>query len=459
MRHERSVNDALTPLGTPEFAAKVARTSPRMSSQHARIATVFVTARNMPGTNERRSVNHTDEAVDRLTPGSADSSMTGPGGFPEPLNLEHIAIPEQDGFGRALSLATPTPHWQWATPRQNGTGSAALREQEADQRSRRSSTDFELRPPRVAVLVPCLNEETTVADVVRGFVAGLPAAEVYVYDNGSTDQTAQVAREAGAIIRTELRPGKGNVVRRMFSEVTADVYLLVDGDGTYDPRDALEMVRRVWNDGCDMVVGRRMAEGAEAYRRGHRAGNAALTQTVSTLFGRSTNDILSGYRAVSRAYVNSFPMKSSGFEIETEMTIHALSMQMPVAEVDTRYTERPVGSYSKLRTVPDGIRILRLVLRILRDHRPVALFGTLAALFACVGAILLATGAVSTTSPAPLGFGFLAVTCFALGLVMESIAQGRRELKQLMYLSARVDPWVRPREIDLAASQLDPSRS
>ena len=235
----------------------------------------------------------------------------------------------------------------------NGASSVVLPEQEGDARSRRLSTDLELRTPRVAVLVPCLNEETTVGEVVRGFARALPTADIYVYDNGSTDQTARVAREAGAVIRTEVRPGKGNVVRRMFSEVTADVYVLVDGDGTYDARDAPEMVRRLWNDGCDMVVGRRMAEGSEAYRRGHRTGNAALTQTVAKLFGRSTNDMLSGYRAVSKAYVSSFPMKSSGFEIETEMTIHALSMQMPISEVDTRYTQRPVGSHSKLRTVPD----------------------------------------------------------------------------------------------------------
>jgi hypothetical protein len=404
-------------------------------------------------------VSHTDESVDRSTPGSAHSSMTGSGGFPEPLTLEHIAKPQLDGVGRPLSLATPTPQWGWAAPRLNGTGSVFLSEQEVDVRSPRLSTDLEFRTPRVAVLVPCLNEETTVGEVVRGFAQALPAADVYVYDNGSTDQTARVAREAGAVIRTELRPGKGNVVRRMFSEVTADVYVLVDGDGTYDARDAPEMVRRIWNDGCDMVIGRRMAEGAEAYRRGHRTGNAALTQTVATLFGRSTKDMLSGYRAVSKAYVNSFPMKSSGFEIETEMTIHALSMQMPISEVDTRYTQRPVGSHSKLRTVPDGLRILRLVLRILRDFRPVALFGTVAALFVCIGLILLATGDVSTTSPALLGLGFVAVSCFALGLVMESIAQARREFKQLMYLSARVDPWVRAREIDLGGSQLDPSRS
>lgn len=404
-------------------------------------------------------MSQTDQAVDRLTPGSARSSLTGSGGFPEPLTLEHIVIPEQDGVGRVLSLATPTPQWRWTAPRLNGTGSVPLPEQEVDARSRRLSTDLELRTPRVAVLVPCLNEETTVGEVVRGFAHALPTADVYVYDNGSTDQTARVAREAGAIIRTEVRPGKGNVVRRMFSEVTADVYVLVDGDGTYDARDAPEMVRRLWNDGSDMVVGRRLAEGSEAYRRGHRTGNAALTQTVATLFGRSTSDMLSGYRAFSRAYVNSFPMKSSGFEIETEMTIHALSMQMPIAEVDTRYTERPVGSYSKLRTVPDGIRILRLVLRILRDFRPVALFGTVAALLVCLAAVLGVSGAISTTSPAVLALGFVAVTCFAVGLVMESIAQGRREFKQLMYLSARVDPWVRTREIDLGASQLGPSRS
>jgi hypothetical protein len=401
-------------------------------------------------------VSHTDEGVDRLTSGSARSSMTGSASFPEPLTLKHIAI-EQDEVSRALSLATPTPQWRWPAPRLNGTGPVATSEQEAETGGPRPSAQF--RSPRIAVLIPCLNEETTVGEVVTTFAKALPSAELYVYDNGSTDETARVARGAGAIVRSESRPGKGRVVRRMFSEVTADVYILVDGDGTYDARDAPEMVRRLWQDGCDMVVGRRLAERAEAYRRGHRTGNAALTQTVATLFGHSTNDMLSGYRALSKAYVNSFPMKSSGFEIETEMTIHALSMQMPISEVDTRYTQRPVGSHSKLRTVPDGLRILRLVLRILRDFRPVALFGTVAALFVCVGLTLLATGDVSTTSPALLGLGFVAVSCFALGLVMESIAQARREFKQLMYLSARVDPWVRAREIDLGGSQLDPSRS
>ena len=402
-------------------------------------------------------MSHTEEVIDRLTSSSSRTGLTGPTVRPEPLYLTDIGISENDGVVQAPP--TVTPEWRPTAPRPKGTGSVVDAEQEIEARSARSSPDFEFRPARVAVLVPCLNEETTVGEVVRGFAHTLPAADVYVYDNGSTDQTARVAREAGAIVRTELRPGKGNVVRRMFSDVTADVYILVDGDGTYDPGVAPEMVRRLWHDGCDMVVGRRLAEGAEAYRRGHRRGNAALTQTVATLFGRSTNDMLSGYRAVSRAYVNSFPMKSSGFEIETEMTIHALSMQMPTDEVITRYTQRPIGSYSKLRTIPDGVRILRLVLRILRDFRPVALFGTVAALFVFVGAVLVAADAVSTTSPALLGLGFIAVTCFALGLAMESIAQGRRELKQLMYLSARVDPRERTRQIDLGASTLDPSRS
>ncbi|HLZ72527.1 MAG TPA: glycosyltransferase family 2 protein [Dehalococcoidia bacterium] len=301
-----------------------------------------------------------------------------------------------------------------------------------------------LRRVRVAVLVPCYNEAATVAQVVSGFRAALPAATVYVYDNNSTDGTPELARAAGAEVRAERLQGKGNVVRRMFADVDADVYVLVDGDSTYDPALAPRLVERLVAERLDMVVGCRASSADEAYRAGHRLGNRLLTRSISLLFGQSFTDILSGYRVLSRRFVKSFPAMSPGFEIETELTVHALKLRMPAAEIIGAYGARPDGSASKLNTYGDGLKILRTVLRLFRDERPLAFFGII---FLCLAAISLAlgvpvvvgfvqTGLVKRFPTAILATGImvLAVISLMCGLVLDSVAKGRREVKRLAYL-------------------------
>ena len=203
---------------------------------------------------------------------------------------------------------------------------------------------------RIAVLLPCYNEEAAIAQTVEGFRAALPGARIYVYDNNSSDRTKEVAAAAGAIVRTERMQGKGNVVRRMFADIEADVYVMADGDATYEAGAAPELVRRLVDEQLDMVVGARKSEVEEAYRRGHRFGNAMLTGILARLFGRTFSDILSGYRVFSRRFVKSFPALARGFETETEISVHALELAMPVAEVVTAYGARPEGSESKLST-------------------------------------------------------------------------------------------------------------
>ncbi len=233
------------------------------------------------------------------------------------------------------------------------------------------------RLPRLAVLVPCFNESLTIGQVIDDFRAALPTAQIYVYDNNSTDGTAEVARAAGAIVRVEPRQGKGNVVRRMFGDIEADIYILVDGDGTYDAKAAPFLVGRVLKDDLDFVNGARAEVSQQAYRRGHRLGNRVLTGLVQGVFGREFRDMLSGYKVMSRRFVKSFPAMSSGFETETELVVHALELRMPAAEVTTAYHERPEGSVSKLRTYRDGARILYLILRLMKDERPLQFFGVL----------------------------------------------------------------------------------
>jgi len=232
---------------------------------------------------------------------------------------------------------------------------------------------------RIAVLVPCLNEATTVGGVVSGFRESLPGCVVYVYDNASTDDTARIAAEAGALVRHEASPGKGGVVRRMFAEVEADVYVIVDGDGTYDPLQAAFLVKRLVSDGLDMVVGTRARIHQDAGRAGHAFGNRLFNRLYRWLFGTGFTDILSGYRVFSRRFVKSFPAMSTGFEIETEMSVYASQLRLPIAEVEVDYGTRPDGSASKLRTVADGTNILRAMLVLLKDHRPLAFFGWIAA--------------------------------------------------------------------------------
>ena len=298
--------------------------------------------------------------------------------------------------------------------------------------------------PSVAVFVPCRNEEATVADVVSGFLASLPGCVVYVYDNGSMDATAACAAEAGAVVRTEEVPGKGGVVRRMFAEVDADVYVMADGDGTYDPAQASVLVKRLISDGLDMVVGTRAGVRTDAGRAGHALGNRMFNRVYRALFGTGFTDILSGYRAFSRRFVKSFPAVSSGFEIETEMSVHASQLRLPVAEVEVSYGSRPDGSASKLRTVADGTNILRAMLVLLKENRPLAFFGAIAGAFFTVALVLgvplavtfAQTGLVPRLPTAVLATGLvlMGLLSAAAGLILDSIAKGRLEAKRLAYL-------------------------
>jgi glycosyltransferase involved in cell wall biosynthesis len=300
---------------------------------------------------------------------------------------------------------------------------------------------------RVAVLVPCYNEERAVAKVVAGFRAALPAAAIYVYDNNSTDKTVEIARAAGAVVRRETYQGKGHVVRRMFSDIEADIYVLVDGDATYDAASAPVMVGKLLGDRLDMLVAARVEREQGAYRVGHRAGNRVLTSFVAHMFGRSFTDILSGYRVFSRRFVKSFPVLSGGFEIETELTVHALELELPVGEVATPYYSRPLGSASKLSTWRDGCRILWTVLKLYRAERPLSLFGSFGIALAIVSVGLaipifityMQDGLVPRFPTAILSTGLmlLAFLSIAVGLILDTVTRGRRELKLLSYLALR----------------------
>src|SRR6201981_393460 len=242
--------------------------------------------------------------------------------------------------------------------------------------------------PRIAVLVPCYNEEAAVAAVVKGFRQALPSAQIYVYDNNSRDRTAEIAREAGAEVRSERRQGKGHVVRRMFADVDADIYVLVDGDATYDAPSVPRMIEKLVSEHLDMVVGLRVDQEQAAYRRGHRTGNWMLTSFLSSVFGQGFKDILSGYRIFSRRFVKSFPVLSDGFEIETELTVHALELMLPLAELETPYYARPEGSVSKLNTWRDGFRIFGTMLKLYRSERPLRFFTVIGILLALLSIIL-----------------------------------------------------------------------
>jgi len=300
------------------------------------------------------------------------------------------------------------------------------------------------------VLIPCFNESRSIATVVADFRRVLPEAVIYVYDNNSTDGTADVACAAGALTRREPWQGKGNVVRRMFADTEADVYVLVDGDGTYDAESAPHLIDRLLEDGLDMVNAAREGLSQAAYRRGHRLGNRLLTTLVTSTFGRQITDLLSGYRVLSRRFVKSFPALSAGFEIETELTVHALELRMPLAEVRTPYRERPEGSTSKLRTFSDGARILRTIVALVRDERPLAFFSTgfaaLAGLSLLLGwpvvAAYLETGLVERLPTALLSTGLmlLAFLSLASGLILDTVTRGRRELRRLHYLQIPLMP-------------------
>jgi glycosyltransferase involved in cell wall biosynthesis len=308
---------------------------------------------------------------------------------------------------------------------------------------------------RIAVLVPCFNEEAAIAQVVEGFRAVLPQASIYVYDNNSTDRTVEAARAAGAVVRRELHQGKGNVVRRMFSDIDADIYVLVDGDATYHAPSAPLMVARLIDDRLDMVVAARDHADAAAYRRGHVTGNRLLTRFFDTVFGAAFTDILSGYRAFSRRFVKSFPVLSGGFEIETELTVHALELELPVAEIRTPYYARPAGSQSKLSTWRDGFRILGTIFKLYRSERPLAFFSLIGVAMAVISAGLAAPivvhfieyGNVPRLPTAMLSTGLMltAVVAIAAGLILDTVTRGRREMKRLAYLQQRApgEHWER----------------
>lgn len=297
---------------------------------------------------------------------------------------------------------------------------------------------------QIAVLVPCFNEEAAIKKVVEDFKAALPDAVVYVYDNNSTDKTSEVAAAAGAEVRKEYRRGKGNVVRRMFNDIEADVYVMVDGDDTYDASRAQELVDRLVDENLDMVVGRRIETHEAAYRAGHRLGNAVLTGLVRWLFAANIVDMLSGYRVFSRRFVKSFPSFSREFEIETELTVHAMQMKMPVSEIDTNYKERPPGSTSKLRTFRDGWRILVTIMNLMRNERPLLFFsliGFVLAVFAVILGIPVITtyahtGLVPRMPTAILctGLVLMAFISIATGLILDLVSHVRREAKRLAYL-------------------------
>jgi glycosyltransferase involved in cell wall biosynthesis len=298
---------------------------------------------------------------------------------------------------------------------------------------------------RIAVLVPCYNEEAAVATVVADFRKALPTAAIYVYDNNSKDRTVDIARAAGAEVRSELHQGKGHVVRRMFADVEADVYVLVDGDATYDAPSAPKMIEKLLTEHLDMVVGLRVDQSVAAYRPGHRTGNWMLTSFLASVFGEAFKDILSGYRVFSRRFVKSFPVLSDGFEIETELSVHALELALPVAEVATPYYARPEGSFSKLNTWRDGFRILGTILRLYRSEKPLRFF-TAIGVFLMVVSIGLAVPIVITyleeglvprlpTAVLSTGLMIVAVLSISSGLVLDTVTRGRREMKLLAYLS------------------------
>jgi glycosyltransferase involved in cell wall biosynthesis len=300
------------------------------------------------------------------------------------------------------------------------------------------------QPLRIAVILPCYNEETAIGQTVAGFRAALPGAAIYVYDNNSKDRTVDYARAAGAIVRTEKMQGKGHVVRRMFADVEADVYVMADGDATYDAAAAPALVERLIAENLDMVVGARRSEVELAYRRGHRFGNAMLTGMLARLFGNSFTDILSGYRVFSRRFVKSFPILSAGFEIETEISVHALELRMPVAEIETDYAARPEGSESKLSTYRDGWRILGTILNLFRIERPVLFYGDIG-LILLILAVILATPLIHTylltglvprqpTAIMVTGLVILAFLSFFSGLILDTVTRGRRETRRLAYL-------------------------
>ncbi|RYX92475.1 MAG: glycosyltransferase [Bradyrhizobiaceae bacterium] len=302
---------------------------------------------------------------------------------------------------------------------------------------------------RIAVLVPCFNEAAAIGQVVHDFRAALPMAEVYVYDNNSSDDTVAIASAAGAHVRSERHQGKGHVVRRMFADVDADIYVMVDGDATYDAASAPAMLAKLIDERLDMVVAHRIGDASAAYRTGHRTGNYLLTRFLADTFGRGFEDILSGYRVFSRRFVKTIPVLSDGFEIETELSVHALELSIPTAEMPTPYYARPAGSHSKLNTWRDGLRIVATILKLYRSEKPLRFFTTISITLAAMSVILaiplfltyVEEGVVPRFPTAILSTGIMLVAVIALfsGLILDTVSRGRREAKLLRYLC---EPWI-----------------
>lgn len=297
---------------------------------------------------------------------------------------------------------------------------------------------------RIAVLIPCYNEEVAISKVVEDFKKALPTAKIYVYDNNSTDQTSATARKAGAIVRAEPLQGKGHVVRRMFADIEADIYVLVDGDDTYDAFVAPKLILELQENQLDMINAARISSSKESYRSGHRFGNRLLTSMVSWMFGQRFSDMLSGYRVFSRRYVKSFPVEACGFEIETALTVHALQLNLPVSEITTNYKERPIGSESKLRTFKDGFHILSMIILLLKSERPFLFFSSISVFLSIIGILFsipiietyLETGLVPRLPTALLSVGLIILSAisFACGLILDTVTRGRREIRRLVYL-------------------------
>jgi len=306
------------------------------------------------------------------------------------------------------------------------------------------------RQPSVAVLIPCFNEESSIGTVIDDFRAALPGAAIHVYDNNSTDRTASVARAHGAMVGSESLQGKGHVVRRMFADIDADVYVLVDGDDTYDAKVAPGMTKLLLDRRLDMVSAVRDTPEPEAYRLGHRLGNAILTGMVRRVFGSGISDMLSGYRVFSRRFVKSFPALAGGFETETEFTVHALALNMPVAEVRSAYRSRPAGSHSKLNTIPDGLRILREIVTLIEHERPLTFSAVVMAVLISLALALglpviitfLHTGLVDRLPTAVLSASLVLLASLSLGcgLILDAVTHGRKEMKRLAYLAIPPPP-------------------
>ncbi|MDR0489148.1 MAG: glycosyltransferase [Propionibacteriaceae bacterium] len=308
--------------------------------------------------------------------------------------------------------------------------------------------------PTIVAIVPCFNEEAAIGKVVTDLKAAVPEMLVYVYDNNSKDRTAEVAAEAGAIVRTEKRPGKGNVVRRAFADLDADIYVMIDGDDTYEASHLPEMIAALRNGPLDHVLGCRKPESKDksAYRPGHEQGNKAFNKLVGWLFGEPVTDMLSGYRVFSRRFVKSFPALSREFEIETELTVHSMNLRVPQKEVMVGFRDRPDGSESKLRTYHDGFRILRLIAQLLQTERPLPFYGFFAALFAVTGLILgipviasfVKTGLVERFPTAILAAStmILAFLCFIVGLILSGVLRARQEAARLAYLRWSAPEWI-----------------